>query len=86
MIKSVASAAQIILCAMLLSACSPSPQPNPLNKNAAPQSPPVINNATPSSLPNFVALVKQNGPAVVNISTMRTVRDSGQDALGVPEN
>ncbi|MGZ3157712.1 MAG: DegQ family serine endoprotease [Burkholderiaceae bacterium] len=86
MIKSVASAAQIILCAMLLSACSPSPQPNPSNKNAAPQSPPVINNATPSSLPNFVALVKQNGPAVVNISTMRTVRDSGQDALGVPEN
>lgn len=86
MIKFITSAAQISLCAMLLSACSPSPQPVTPKINAAPQPPQSNGNTPASSLPNFVALVKQDGPAVVNISTTRTVRDSGPNALNVPEN
>lgn len=38
---------------------------------------------TPSGFPNFVALMKQEGPAVVNISSTRTVRDEA--ALPIPE-
>jgi serine protease Do len=87
MIKLVASSAQLLVCAALLSACSPSPQPITLNKNVATQSPPQTNGTVANSaLPNFVALVKQAGPAVVNISTMRTVREGGPDAQGIPEN
>lgn len=74
---------------VLLTACSPSPQPVTPKTNVGPPVPP--SNAGPSaaataSLPNFVGLVKQEGPAVVNISTTRTVRNGGADALNIPEN
>src|SRR3954469_1842300 len=36
-------------------------------------------------LPSFVSLVKREGPAVVNVSTTRIVRQSPQAAPGVPE-
>ncbi|MGZ5779639.1 MAG: Do family serine endopeptidase, partial [Burkholderiaceae bacterium] len=85
MIKFVTSIVQIGLCAVLLGACSPSPQPVTPKINMASQPPQSNNNIAAAALPNFVALVKQEGQAVVNISTTRTVRDSG-DALNIPEN
>jgi serine protease Do len=74
------------LSAVLLAACSPSPQPASPSNNAALPVPPSNGNADSVALPNFVALVKQEGPAVVNISTTRTIKGSGPDALNIPEN
>lgn len=78
--------ARIFLYAVLLTACSPSPQPTPANNTVAPPVPPSSVNAPTTALPNFVGLVKQEGPAVVNISTTRTIRENGPDALNIPEN
>lgn len=68
----------------MLLACSAS------DKFSAPTfSVPVANEKTyttqPIALPNFVNLVKQVGPAVVNISTTQTVRDSDLGFGDIPE-
>jgi serine protease Do len=60
----------------LLPACSPSDRPKP----AAPSGP-----VSTIALPSFAELVKQVGPAVVNISTTRTVRADGEGVPEVPE-
>jgi serine protease Do len=83
-----ASSVQIVASIALLAACSRSPQPA-APKTVAPPSTQAQTNSSGTqiaTLPNFVALVKQEGPAVVNISTMRTVRESGPNMQGIPEN
>jgi serine protease Do len=66
----------------LLLACSPSEQKPPAQATAqqpaAPTPTPII------ALPSFTSLVKKEGPAVVNVSTTRTVRE-GAGSLPVPE-
>lgn len=75
------TAARIWFVAYLVSACSrsnelPPQAPIPQVKQGAPV--PTI------ALPNFVTLVKQEGPAVVNISTTRTVKGTGEGIPGMP--
>ncbi len=72
---------------ILLAACSPSPSPPapPAAQSPAPaaRQPP----GTPApgmALPNFVELVKREGRAVVNISTLRAGRDNGGLREGDP--
>jgi serine protease Do len=79
-------AARLFLCVMLLAACSRSPQPITPKTNAMPPTAQSNSSTSAAALPNFVGLVKQEGPAVVNISTMRTVKSNGADDLKVPEN
>ncbi|RJG07030.1 DegQ family serine endoprotease [Noviherbaspirillum cavernae] len=69
-----------VLSAFLLAACSPSGDP-PQPKTPAPQAQPATRVPT-IELPSFASLVKNEGAAVVNISTTHTVK---QGALPVPE-
>jgi serine protease Do len=63
--------AGLVLPALLI-ACSPA------NHAQSASSPPVAQTATPGiQLPDFTALVKKEGPAVVNISTTQTLRSRG---------
>lgn len=72
----------IVLSILLLTACSPSEQGQPTGARAPQTSPP---SSVPTvQLPSFADLVKQYGPAVVNISTTRTLRQ-GARVLPVPE-
>jgi serine protease Do len=66
---------------MLLAACSPSEKP----KAGSQQAPAPAVPAATIALPSFVDLVKQTGPAVVNISTVRHVRPEGQTIPGIPQ-
>jgi serine protease Do len=63
---------------LLLAACSPS-GPEPGAAPATPPATPAIGQAT--ELPNFVNLVKQQGPAVVNVSAIRIPEQSGNPRL-----
>ena len=45
---------------------------------------PVVAPAT-MELPSFISLVKREGPAVVNISSVQTVKESDSDVLNLPE-
>ena len=70
-------AALSVLALVLLPACSKSDRATVAQALPAPQSRP----ATPVptvELPSFVTLVKKEGPAVVNISTTKTVRQGGE--------
>jgi serine protease Do len=69
------------LCALALGACSPSGQVVAPTPGGAPHTTPVLNVA----LPSFVTLVKQEGPAVVNISVTQTIREGEREFFGVPE-
>ena len=64
---------------LLFAACSPSAPPKPAPV-AAPSPAP---SAPTVQLPSFTTLVKQYGPAVVNVSTTRTIRQSAE-ALPFP--
>ncbi len=74
--------------ALLLAACSPSGSDNEqvasrkpqATSTPAPAPPATASNASATDLPSFVNLVKQQGPAVVNISTVQ-IRTSGGDPL-----
>jgi serine protease Do len=72
-----------IVSSLLLVGCSPADKPQ-VTQEKAPQ----IAQQTPSGptiqLPSFATLVKQQGPAVVNITSTLTVRQ-GAEALPVPE-
>jgi serine protease Do len=72
-----------IVSSLLLVACSPADKPQVVREKA-----PQATQQTPSGptvqLPSFATLVKQQGPAVVNITAMHTVRQ-GAEALPVPE-
>jgi serine protease Do len=72
-----------IFSSLLLVACSPADKPQATQEKA-----PQIAQQTPSGptiqLPSFATLVKQQGPAVVNITSTLTVRQ-GAEALPVPE-
>lgn len=60
-----------------LTACSPSPQQSaspPVNAGSAPTTTAPAAPAPGMALPNFVNLVKREGPAVVNISTLKAGR------------
>jgi serine protease Do len=63
---------------LLLAACSPS-GPEPGAAPATQPATPAIGQAT--ELPNFVNLVKQQGPAVVNVSAIRIPEQSGNPRL-----
>jgi serine protease Do len=71
-----------IVSLLFLVACSPSNQTPPAQTTA--QKPQQTTSAPTVELPSFATLVKKEGPAVVNVSTTRTVRQSA-DALPVPE-
>lgn len=72
----------IVLSILLLTACSPSEQGQPTGTREPQASP---RSSVPTvQLPSFADLVKQYGPAVVNISTTRTLRQ-GARVLPVPE-
>lgn len=78
------------IAAMLLVACSRPDREQPKQGQAsAPQSSQSSSSqATPVQtieLPNFVTLVKREGPSVVNVSTTRIVRQDPQAAPGAPE-
>jgi len=62
--------------ALLLAACSRSDAPAP-NVSSRPSAPAPAAAAPATDLPSFVDLVKQQGPAVVNISTIQEVTTSG---------
>ncbi|HVK93937.1 MAG TPA: DegQ family serine endoprotease, partial [Noviherbaspirillum sp.] len=64
---------------LLFAACSPSAPPKPAPV-AAPSPAP---SAPTVQLPSFTTLVKQYGPAVVNVSTTRTIRQNAE-ALPFP--
>ena len=61
--------ATVIAFALLLAACSPKQEDVPPPRAEAPAQPPVTGSGV--QLPSFVNLVKQQGPAVVNISATR---------------
>src|ERR1700682_1382577 len=80
----------LAIAAMLLVACSRPDREQPKQGQASvPQSSQTSRSqATPVQtieLPNFVTLVKREGPAVVNVSTTRIVRQDPQAAPGAPE-
>lgn len=65
-----------------LAACSPSPQQSASPSVNAGSAPPTTAPAAPApgiALPNFVNLVKREGPAVVNISTLRAGRGAPRE-------
>ncbi|MDB5762222.1 MAG: DegQ family serine endoprotease [Herminiimonas sp.] len=49
------------------------------------QPPPAAASAPTVELPNFVTLVKKEGPAVVNVSTTRTVRQNAEAVPNIPQ-
>lgn len=65
----------LVMIALMVISCNQSPATVAKNANAA-DSPVAAYSAAPVSvgLPNFTALVKKEGPAVVNISTVKKVR------------
>ncbi|WP_420475599.1 trypsin-like peptidase domain-containing protein [Noviherbaspirillum sp. ST9] len=71
--------AAVVTLAMLLAACSPKqeevPPPRAAPAAQAPAAPPVTGSGV--QLPSFVNLVKQQGPAVVNISAIRQGNNMG---------
>lgn len=72
--------AAISLCG--LAACSPSSQDSATPGGGTASAPPATAPAAPApgvTLPNFVSLVKREGPAVVNISTLRAGRGSPRE-------
>jgi serine protease Do len=66
----------------LLLACSPSGQAPPASTPVQQAGP--ASSAPTVELPSFASLVKQHGPAVVNITSTHTVRQ-GEEGLPVPE-
>lgn len=67
----------ITIMLMVLAACSRSPEQSASPSVTVTSAPPTTNQVAPApgmSLPNFVGLVKREGPAVVNISTLRAGR------------
>lgn len=73
-----------VLVAALLTACSKSSPPEPQLKSPTP-APATASAPVPTiELPSFAALVKKEGPAVVNISSTQTVKN-GDAGLPVPE-
>jgi serine protease Do len=79
-------AVQFCIGAVLLTACSRTPQAEPAASSG--QAPSSVQNPQGAStlvLPSFATLVKQEGPAVVNISTTHTVKSSGIDIPNLPE-
>ena len=70
---------------LLLGACSDSNRDTGSNRQ---QAPPSAQGAAPVpkvELPSFVTLVKQEGPAVVNISAIQTVRHGGGEMFSMPD-
>jgi serine protease Do len=79
------SSRAIIVSLSFLVACSPADKPAQEKAQQTQQQQTQQQPVAPTvQLPSFASLVKQYGPAVVNISSTRTVRESGQ-ALPVPE-
>src|ERR1700716_426401 len=70
---------------MLLVGCSPRDREQPKKPQAGAQQSSQASPVPTIELPSFVSLVKREGPAVVNVSTTRIVRQSPQAAPGVPE-
>lgn len=66
-----------LLAALLLAACSPSGK----EQQAAPTPAPAPAATAGIQLPNFVSLVKQQGPAVVNVAAIRLPEKSGNPGL-----
>jgi serine protease Do len=75
----------LAIVAMLLVACSPSDREQSKKPQAGAQQSSQASPVPTIELPSFVSLVKREGPAVVNVSTTRIVRQSPQAAPGVPE-
>ncbi len=66
---------------LLLTACSPSPSEAPPAAPSTDKPSPQASLAPNIALPNFVSMVKQQGPAVVNISTIRAASLGGMPPL-----
>ncbi|MET3132981.1 serine protease Do [Oxalobacteraceae bacterium GrIS 1.11] len=65
--------------ALILAACSGQYQFDGMAQAVTPHSVPAL------ELPNFVALVKQEGPAVVNISSLQTILESAVELPNLPD-
>jgi serine protease Do len=76
---------RVIVFAFLLAACSVEEKPQPAQQKAAAQPQQQASQGPTVQLPSFAALVKQRGPAVVNVSTTHTVRQGAETGLPVPE-
>lgn len=75
---------RVIVCAFLLAACSAEDKSQPAQQKAAQPQQQAAPQGPTVQLPSFATLVKQRGPAVVNVSTTHTVRQ-GVEGLPVPE-
>jgi serine protease Do len=76
---------RVVVSAFLLVACSPEDKSQPAQQAAQPQPQQQQASQGPTvQLPSFATLVKQRGPAVVNVSTTHTVRQ-GAEGPPVPE-
>lgn len=71
----------LVLClaavALMLVGCDQDKRPTLASANASAATSPISSAASATvALPNFTALVKKEGPAVINISTTRKVRET----------